>query len=172
MVRFQWCWSFGECGAPLHSLVPLWPRVVAPDRALSMAQIELNCVLRLNWITWNRTVLTFNCVFMINWTVWLNWIAWNRNVFDNQTVYSCLTELFELELIIKLCIKMDLALNNLKSLICHKTQTTNSVFIYIWLENSWIHSFPKDISAMWNVNHHSINLDLFCSKKKTEQIFN
>ena len=37
MVRFQWCWSFGECGAPLHchrSQVH-WPGVVAPDRALS-----------------------------------------------------------------------------------------------------------------------------------------
>ena len=35
---------------------PLWPGVVAPDRALSMGQIELNCVLMLNWIAWNRTV--------------------------------------------------------------------------------------------------------------------
>ena len=35
---------------------PLWPKVVAPDRALSMGQIELNCVLILDWIAWNRTV--------------------------------------------------------------------------------------------------------------------
>ena len=41
----------------------------------------------------------------------LMWIAWNRNVFDNQTVYSYETELFEIELLI--CIEMDLALNNL-----------------------------------------------------------
>ena len=27
---------------------PLWPRVVVPDRVLSMGQIELNCVIRLN----------------------------------------------------------------------------------------------------------------------------
>ena len=27
---------------------PLWPGVVAPDRVLSMGQIELNCVLILN----------------------------------------------------------------------------------------------------------------------------
>ena len=27
---------------------PLWPEVVAPDRVLSMGQIELNCVLMLN----------------------------------------------------------------------------------------------------------------------------
>ena len=41
--------------------------------------------------------------------------------FDNQTVYSCLIELFEIEL----CLKMDLALNNLQKLICHKKQPTN-----------------------------------------------
>ena len=29
---------------------PLWPGVVAPDRVLSMAQIEPNCVLILNRI--------------------------------------------------------------------------------------------------------------------------
>ena len=29
---------------------PLWPRVVTPDRVLTMGQIELNCVLILNWI--------------------------------------------------------------------------------------------------------------------------
>ena len=40
-----------------------------------------------------------------------------------QTVYSCSTELFEIELTIY--IKMDLALNNLQRLICHKTQLTN-----------------------------------------------
>ena len=41
---------------------PLWPGVVAPDRVLSMGQIELNCVHMLNWIVWNRTVFTFNCL--------------------------------------------------------------------------------------------------------------
>ena len=71
----------------------LWPGVIAPDRFLSMGQIELYCVLMLNWITWNRTVLRFNCVWTktilgLNWivwirTVWLNWITWKRNVFDN-----------------------------------------------------------------------------------------
>ena len=39
-------------------------------------------------------------------------------------MYSCLTELFEKELVI--CIKMNLALNNQQRLICHKIQTTNS----------------------------------------------
>ena len=37
---------------------PVWPGVVAPERILSMGQIELNCVLMLNLITWNRTFLT------------------------------------------------------------------------------------------------------------------
>ena len=34
-------------------LGPLWPRVVASDRVLSMDQIELNWVFMLNWIVWN-----------------------------------------------------------------------------------------------------------------------
>ena len=38
---------------------PLWPRVVAPDRVLSIGQTKLKYLLRLNWITWNRTVLIF-----------------------------------------------------------------------------------------------------------------
>ena len=53
----------------------LWPRVAAPDRALSIGQIELNCVLMLNWIVWN-------CIVW-NRPVWLNGIAWNKNVFDD-----------------------------------------------------------------------------------------
>ena len=53
----------------------------------------------LNWIAWNRNVWQLNCLLM------LNWIAWNRIIF----------------------IKMDLALNILHRLICHKTkQPTNS----------------------------------------------
>ena len=38
---------------------PLLPGVVEPDRVLSMGQIKLNCVLMLNWITWNGTDLMF-----------------------------------------------------------------------------------------------------------------
>ena len=37
---------------------PLWHGVVAPDGVLFMDQIDVNCVLMLNWINWNRTVLT------------------------------------------------------------------------------------------------------------------
>ena len=54
---------------------PLWPEDVAPDRSLSMGQIELNCVLTLNWIAWNRTALTLNActqkyVLILKWIVW------------------------------------------------------------------------------------------------------
>ena len=48
---------------------PLWPRVIAPDRILSMGQTELTfklCVnkwLMLNWIGWNRTVWWFGLVW-------------------------------------------------------------------------------------------------------------
>ena len=47
-------------------------------------------------------------------------------------MYSWYTELFEIERII--CIQMDLALNNLQSLICHKTQVTKqlSIPLMIW----------------------------------------
>ena len=38
---------------------PLWPGEVASDRVLSIGQIELICVLILNWIAWNWTVLRF-----------------------------------------------------------------------------------------------------------------
>ena len=45
------------CSTPsLPSLPdPLWPWVVALYRALSIGQIEQNCILMLNWIVWNRT---------------------------------------------------------------------------------------------------------------------
>ena len=46
---------------------------------------NIKTVLTLNWIVWNRNVLTFNCVWtktilILDWmvwirTVWLNWIA-------------------------------------------------------------------------------------------------
>ena len=56
--------SSRECRVSLHchhSQVHSGPEI-APDRVLSIGQIELNCALMLNWIVWNRTVLTFNCV--------------------------------------------------------------------------------------------------------------
>ena len=55
-------------------LSPLWPGVAAPDRVLSMGQIELNCVISLNWIVWNSlflrsTVCKQKPVHMLNWIV-------------------------------------------------------------------------------------------------------
>ena len=103
MLELWGMWSTPSL--PLFSGL-LWPGVVKPDRVLSVSQIELNCVLMLNWITWNRiifdietvhilnwivwsrTVLTFYCVWTktilipkwIVWirAIWLNWIAWNK----------------------------------------------------------------------------------------------
>ena len=40
-------------------LGPLYPGLVTPNRVISMGQIELNCVLKLTWIGWDMTVLTF-----------------------------------------------------------------------------------------------------------------
>ena len=45
---------------------PLWPRVVVPDSVLSVGQIELNCVLMLNWIVCNRTVYMYKNGFGIS----------------------------------------------------------------------------------------------------------
>ena len=44
---------------------PLWSKGVVPDMVLSMGQIELNCVLMLNWIVGNRTVSMYKNVFGI-----------------------------------------------------------------------------------------------------------
>ena len=49
---------WGMWSTPSLTLLPgsLWPGIVAPDRVLSKGQIELNCVLKLNWIGRNGTV--------------------------------------------------------------------------------------------------------------------
>ena len=55
MVRFQQCWSFGECGVSLHwqSLPgPLWPGVVPPDKGPIYGLNRINSILMLNWIVW------------------------------------------------------------------------------------------------------------------------
>ena len=62
-----WWWDSSNAGALRMRSTPLlpslpsqsWHGVVAPDRVLSMGQIELNCVLTLNWVVWNRTVDTY-----------------------------------------------------------------------------------------------------------------
>ena len=70
-------WGMRNTPSLLLLLGPLWPGVIAPDRVLSMGQIELNYVLMLNLITWNRTVLTFNCMWTKTILI-LNWIVWIR----------------------------------------------------------------------------------------------
>ena len=52
---------------------PLCSKVATRDRVLSMRQIQLNCVLMLNWIAWNRTVLTFKLRIYAE----LNCLKWN-----------------------------------------------------------------------------------------------
>ena len=54
-------------------LGPLCHGVVEPDGVLSMVQIESNCILMLNWIAWNRTVLTFK----LHTYTKLNCLKWN-----------------------------------------------------------------------------------------------
>ena len=51
----------------------------------------------------------------------LNWIIWNRIVFNIETVYLRKTELFEIELFIR--IKKGFGFNNLQWLIYYKAQT-------------------------------------------------
>ena len=59
----------------------LCPVVVAPDKVLSMGQIELNRVLTLNWIVWNKTVdMNKNGVGIIN----LQWLMCHKAK-PNQT---------------------------------------------------------------------------------------
>ena len=85
MAGLQSCWVLEQFEVPpALPWLPgsLWPGVVVLDKVLSMGQIEqncnydklnclkltvfifnpLNCVLIQDWIVWNITVLTFNCV--------------------------------------------------------------------------------------------------------------
>ena len=71
----------------------LWPGVVAPNRVLPMGQIELSCLLLLNWIAWNRNILTFKLHTYVNLNCWkwncfctLNWIVWNRTILTFKCV--------------------------------------------------------------------------------------
>ena len=79
----------GMQGTPSFSShpCPLWPGVVASDRVLSMGQIEIKFVLRLNWTAWNRMFLyakliclKWDCFFYTENLLMLNWIVWNRTV--------------------------------------------------------------------------------------------
>ena len=68
---------WGMQSTPLLPLLPgsPAPEVVAPHRVLSMSQIELNCVLILNWTVWNGTV--FFRMKLFGWLV--VWVLWNIN---------------------------------------------------------------------------------------------
>ena len=59
--------QWGMLSASLLPLLPnpFWPGVGAPDRVLSMGQIELNCVLMLKWIVWNSIVYMYKNGFGI-----------------------------------------------------------------------------------------------------------
>ena len=62
---------WGMQSAPLLPSLPspLWPGVIAPARALSMGQTELNCIVMLNWIVWNVTVYDIKTVLTLSWIV-------------------------------------------------------------------------------------------------------
>ena len=49
-------WGMQSTPSLLSLPGPVWLGMVPSDRVLSMGQIELNCVLMLNWIVWNRTI--------------------------------------------------------------------------------------------------------------------
>ena len=85
---------------------PLWWGVVAPDRVLSMGQIELNCVLILNWILWNRTVFDIESVSKHKTILILNWVVWNRTVYRYKNEFG---------------------INDQQWLMCHKTQTKSNL---------------------------------------------
>ena len=87
-VILEFC---GMQSAPLLPSLPgpLWPRVVATDRVLSMVQIELNCVLMLNWIVWNRTVYMYKNEFIINNLQWLMYHKTKPNQTKPRSQYLC-----------------------------------------------------------------------------------
>ena len=66
----------------------------------------------LNWIVWNRTDLTFNCK-QTNIILILKWIVWNGTVYSYK--------------------RMDVVLNNLQGLKCHKTQANKQLGFYTGL---------------------------------------
>ena len=105
---------------------PLWSGVVASDRVLSMDRIELNCVLMLNWIAWNRTVLTFNLrtyakLNCLKWNCFcmITWIVWNRAVYMYKNGFG---------------------INNLQWLMCHKTKPDQTK-LFSFFHQTWSRHF-------------------------------
>ena len=77
---------------------PFWLGVVAPDRVLCIGQIEVNYILMLNWIFWNRTVFDIQTLLWyqtelfevelfryLNCVLILIWILWNKAIF----IFNC-----------------------------------------------------------------------------------
>ena len=62
---------------------PLWPGVVA----LPIGQIELSCILKLNWIVWNRTVFDIETLLMLNWII-LNRTVLTFNCVQTKTILT------------------------------------------------------------------------------------
>ena len=58
-------WGTQSIPLLLSLIGPLWLGVVASNRVLCIGQIVLNCVLILNWITYNRTVFTYKNGFSL-----------------------------------------------------------------------------------------------------------
>ena len=64
----------GNADYPFIAIIPR--SILARSGSTWLGQIELNCILMLNWIVWNRTVLRFFClqtktIFILNWIVWI-----------------------------------------------------------------------------------------------------
>ena len=79
-------------------------------------------------------------------------------------MYLSQTELFEIELIIY--INMDLVLNNLQRLICHKSQPTNQPTTQICTNNTDTRNLTKKKEQNKKTNKKNKNL-----KKKSNSIF-
>ena len=98
---------------------------------------DIETELKLNWFVYYRTVLTFNCVktksiLILNWFSWIRTEKLDIEMFFRIKLYLHLNCILILNWIVwnrTICIKMDLALNNLQMLICRTTnqQTINSL---------------------------------------------
>ena len=126
---------------------PLLPRVEALDRVLSVGQKEPNCVLMLNWQTWNRSfILTdylcktqlFEKEMFWHLTVWtkailiLNWIGWIRTVWLNWIALTNCLLILNWFFLNKYLYK-----SNLHKLVCHKTQRNKQSKRYWVIFSNW-----------------------------------
>ena len=135
---------------------PLWPRVEAPDRALSIGRIELTfklcaskCIM-INWIVWNRTVFTFKNEWCLIKLLVIYSNTWNYLTLLTYVYKSYISNIYIYIYIYIYMNKPDLALNNIQWLACHKTKLNQ--FTHSWEKYRWIHVFPKGISLKWNAN--------------------